>query len=74
MWKKRVLAQSRYRYTIPSYRSITYTVNGESQGTVDLTGFLNELHDIQLDYIDEALELSDLREAKEIIAYIKEKL
>ncbi len=74
MNKKRALAASRYRYTIPSYRSITYTVNGESQGTVDLTGFLNELHDIQLDCIDEALEKSNLKEANEIIAYIKGKL
>ena len=64
----------RYRYMHPSYKSITYTVNGESQGTIDLTGFLNELHGIQLDYIDEALEKSDLREANEIIAYIKGKL
>ncbi len=72
MEKKRQM--SRYRYRIPSYRSITYTVNGESQGTVDLTGFLNDLHAIQLDCIDEALEKSDLKEANEIIAYIKGKL
>jgi len=72
MWKKR--AMSRYRYTVPSYKSVTYTVNGQSSGTVNLTEFLNELHDIQLDCIDEALEKSDLKDAKDVIAYIKGKL
>ena len=65
---------SRYRYTVPSYKSTTYTVNGQSSGTVNLTEFLNELHDIQLDCIDEALEKSDLKDAKDVIAYIKGKL
>lgn len=50
-----------YRYTIPSQK-------------VDITGFLNELHSIQLDMIDEALEKSSLKEAKEVIAHIKGKL
>ncbi len=63
----------RYRYTNPHYKSITYTVN-DGSGTVNITEFLNELHSVQLDCIDEALEKSDLREAKELIAYIKGKL
>lgn len=41
---------------------------------VCLTEFLNELHTIQLQCIDEALEQSDLKEANEIITYIKSKL
>ena len=32
---------------------------------------LDELHTIQLDMIDEAIKYSDLRQAKEIIEYIK---
>lgn len=32
---------------------------------------LNELHTIQLDMIDQAVELSDLRDAQELIEYIK---
>lgn len=34
---------------------------------------LNYLHDTQLNMIDEAVEKSDLREAKEVIQYIMEK-
>lgn len=64
---------NRYRYTNPRYKSITYTV-GTNNGTVNLTEFLNDLHSVQLDCIDEALEKSDLREAKEVIEYIKAKL
>jgi hypothetical protein len=38
-----------------------------------IDNFLNELHATQLDYIDEAVEKSDLRQAKELIDYIKNK-
>ena len=71
MWRKREIG--RYRYTTPEYKSITYTVN-DGSGTVNLTEFLNELHTIQLDCIEEALEKSDLKEANEVISYIKGKL
>ena len=60
-------------FTLPPYKSITYTVKGEG-GTVNLTEFLNDLHSVQLDCIDEALEKSDLKEANEVITYIKGKL
>ena len=63
-----------YRYTNPNYKSITYTVTGGDGGKVTLTEFLNDLHTIQLDCIDEALEKSDLQDAKDVIAYIKAKL
>lgn len=62
MWKKREIA--RYRYSLPDYK----------KEPIKLTDFLNELHSVQLDYLDEALENSDLKEAKEVIAYIKGKL
>ncbi len=66
---------NRYRYIPPKgYSSITYTVGNTSGGTVDLTQFLNDLHTIQLDCIDEALEKSDLSDAKAVIDYIKGKL
>jgi hypothetical protein len=70
MWKKRSLSDSRVNYP---YKSITYTVRGGG-GTVDLTQFLNQLHSTQLDYIDEALEKSDLKEANDVIAHIKRKI
>lgn len=56
----------------PQY-SITYTSNVPG-GRVDITEFLNQLHTVQLDCIDEALEKSDLKEANDVIAYIKGKL
>lgn len=62
MWKKREIA--RYRYSLPDYK----------KEPIKLTDFLNELHSVQLDYLDEALENSDLKEANEVIAYIKGKL
>ncbi len=62
-----------YRYSNPNYKSITYTI-GSGDSRVTLTEFLNDLHSVQLDCIDEALEKSDLRDAKEVIAYIKSKL
>ena len=34
---------------------------------------LKHLHDVQLNMIDEALEKSDLKEAKELIEYIMKK-
>jgi hypothetical protein len=41
---------------------------------VVIDDLLNQLHDMQLDYIDEAVNMSDLSEAKAVIAYIKAKL
>ena len=35
--------------------------------------FVNELHNMQLDMIDEATDRSDLSQAKEIIDYIRNK-
>lgn len=35
---------------------------------------LNELHNMQLDMIDQAVEYSDLQEAHDVINWIKEKL
>lgn len=54
----------------PPYSRITYTVNKR----VIIDKLLNDLHTIQLDYIDDALENSDLKEAKEVISYLKAKL
>lgn len=52
------------------YRRITYKVNNR----VVIDQLLDELHTMQLDFIDEALEKSDLSEAKAVIEYIKGKL
>ena len=40
---------------------------------VDIQDFVNELHNIQLDMIEKAVEKSDYKDAIELINYIKEK-
>lgn len=52
------------------YRRITYKVNNR----VVIDQLLDDLHTIQLDYIDEAVNKSDLSDAKAVIDWIKEKL
>lgn len=52
------------------YSRITYTVNKR----VVIDQLLNDMHSIQLDYIDEAVDKSDLSDAKAVIQWIKEKL
>jgi hypothetical protein len=39
----------------------------------DVMGFLGELHNIQAEFIEIAVEKSDYKEAKEVIKYIMEK-
>lgn len=39
----------------------------------DIPKFLSMLHATQLDYIDEAVERSGLKESKEVLKYIMEK-
>ena len=52
------------------YSRITYKVNNR----VVIDQLLNDLHTVQLDYIDEAVDKSDLSDAKAVIQWIKEKL
>ena len=62
-------------YTInvngPSSVSITGAKGWRKRQIVDQT--LNQLHEMQLQCIDEAVEMSDLKEAKEVIEYIRNK-
>jgi hypothetical protein len=39
-----------------------------------IDAMVNDLHNMQMDMIEQALEKSDLREANEVINYIKGKL
>lgn len=50
------------------YRNQVYSLSRKRQ-IIDAT--LNELHDMQLDMIDQAVELSDLAQAREVIDYIR---
>ncbi len=58
------------QWSIQPYRRITYRVNNR----VIIDQFLDELHSKQLDYIDEAVDKSDLSDAKAVIQWIKDKL
>lgn len=51
--------------------SYTITVANLKQAMVSI--HLNHLHNLQLDMIDEALEKSDLSDAKEVLKYIMDK-
>lgn len=57
-------------YSNRYYKSIRYSFNRKRQ-IIDRT--LDELHNIQLDMIDEAVASSDCREARELIQWIMAK-
>lgn len=54
------------------YKLVTSNIPGYTPKAV-LDLFLDELHQAQLDMIDQAVECSDLQDAKDIIEYIKNK-
>jgi hypothetical protein len=55
------------------YRPISYTVNVQNLKEFMIKVHLNHLHQTQLNMIDEAVEMSDLSEAKAVIKHIMEK-
>ena len=63
--------QNSIRWNQPYSISVTGAKGWRKRQIVDQT--LNELHEQQLQMIDEAVEMSDLRQAKEIIEYIRNK-
>ena len=80
MEKKRKMSNSRFENQgwvemtpkdLANLYSVSYTYTTPKRVVID--NLLNGLHGTQLDYIDEAVEKSDLREAKELIKHIMEK-
>jgi hypothetical protein len=57
------------------YKITSMTLNGESilPKRVVIDELMNALEDLRHDYIEQAVEKSELRDAKEVIAYIKSK-
>lgn len=55
-------------YSNSSYGPIRYSLNRKRQ---IINAQLNELHAMQLDMIDQAVEASNLAQANEIINYIR---
>lgn len=53
----------------PYYRNVHTSLNRKRQ-IIDAQ--LDELHTIQLDMIDQAVELSDLEQARNLIDYIRQ--
>ena len=52
------------------YKNVRYTLTTKR---VAIDKLLNELHEMQLGFIDEAVDKSSLKEANEIIKHIMEK-
>jgi len=71
-WVELTPAELANLYKPKSYGSVSYTVNVTPQRQA-VDKLLNELHTMQLDMIDQAVEVSDYKEAKEIIDYIRRK-
>ena len=67
-WVELTPAELANLYKPKSYGSVSYTVNA-----TPVDKLLNELHTMQLDMIDQAVEVSDYKEAKEIIEHIRRK-
>lgn len=63
---------NKYNYTVRWNQPYKPTSGWRKRQIVDHV--INDLHNTQLDMIDEALEKSDLRQAKEVIEYIKNKV
>lgn len=55
------------------YRLSSYTINVDNLKQAMINIHINHLHSVQLDMIDEAVDKSDLKEAKQVIQYIMEK-
>lgn len=55
----------------PDYSDKFYKNVGPTFNKEHITEFLNELHEAQLNMIDQAVEYSDLSKAKEVIDYIR---
>ena len=80
MEKKRQMAKDKF-YELDAktlanmyspYKDVKYTITYTPQRVV-IDKLLNDLHTMQLDYVDEAVYMSDLREANEVIKHIMEK-
>lgn len=72
MEKKRKMSNDKFYELTPETLSELYN-NRPSRKRVIIDDFVNSLHEMQLDYVDRALEKSNLKEANEVIKYIMEK-
>ena len=64
--------QNSLRWNQP-YGGYTVTVSSGWRKRQIVDKMMDELHETQLQMIDEAVEVSDLRDAKEVIDYIRNK-
>lgn len=58
------------------YKNFNYTVtfNSANRKRQIIDAMVNELHTMQMDMIDQAVAQSDLKQANDVINFIKEKL
>lgn len=59
-----------------NYKNFNYTVtfNSANRKRQIINHMVNDLHTMQMDMIDEAVGKSDLKQANDVINFIKEKL
>lgn len=72
MQKKRKMSNGKF-YELNAETLADLYTNRPSRKRVIIDDFVNTLHEMQLDFVDEALEKSNLKEANEVIKYIMEK-
>jgi hypothetical protein len=56
----------------PYYKSTKHLFASFNRKRQIIDAFINDLHTHQLKYIDEAVEQSDMRQAREVIDYIRQ--
>lgn len=59
-----------------NYKNFNYTVtfNSANRKRQIINHMINDLHTMQMDMIDQAVDKSDLKQANDVINFIKEKL
>lgn len=73
MDKKRRMSNDKFYQLTPDTLADLFIPKRVQSKKVIIDDFVNTLHDMQLEFIDEAVDKSDLREANEVIKYIMEK-
>jgi len=57
----------------PTNKAFSYTITIANLKQAMINIHLNHLHSVQLDMIDEAVEKTDMKDAKEVLKHIMEK-
>lgn len=72
MEKKRAMSRDKFQQLDPDSLANLY-MNHTQQKRVIIDAFLETLEDMRGDYIEQAVEASEMKDAKEVLKYIMEK-